>query len=466
MAKTETESRAAAAPALGAGAALSAMIFASRLPPTLDFIVPRRAGWAAFSAAHAALGRPGFRFAFTVAVALLFLGSAGLWLKRAAGAARRVAWTPSELFARAWPLATAFLLARWSFAVWFELSQRAWFPYGSLDALAPLADFAACSAILFAAGRAGLRLLAAKRPSPAAVLVGWAAGTAVVAAFAASAYGAWGSRPPALVALNAPGGFRRYYVVLTEEEGRPSQAAYDMPVASSGAELDPLESLAEKPGVRRLEVLRALYEERAKLMDPEGLRRALSLGARLGDDLGRSLLLAHLASAPPSAEGRAALDALCDESAVRVGPLGASRLALAYARLGDGARAASWAKRAAEGPRGVPEGLLDLSGGGALSPGRISGKVTGERPERVALYRKDSPAAPYLLDAAALSASAEPDGSGRFAFSGLSAGRYYLALAYPSGERRAELRVSGHRGDVVLDARRTAAEVELAARRP
>lgn len=442
MAKTATDARVCAPPALGAGAALAAMLFASRLPITLDFILPRRAGWPLFSAAHEALSRSGPRAAFTAAVSLVLLGSLArcAWLLAAAARERR--WSGRDFFARGLLVALVLLLTRWSFAVWLEVSQKVWFPYGSLDILEAPSNLLVCALIAYcamAAARASLRA----GPAPWRPLLGWTAVNAAAAFAAFSLYGAWSPGRPAVES-------RRLFLVLTEEEGRPGQAAYDLPVA---------ERDVETAGVRRLESLRARYESRAKLMDPAGLRSALMLGVRHHDDLARSLLLDHLAVAPPSPGALGALGALADETAHRVGPIGASRIALAYARLGDAAQGAVWARRASQGPRGIPAGLLDLSGGGALSPGRVSGKVEGLKPLRIALYRKTDPAAPYLLDAAALVAAAEPDVRGRFSFAGLQAGRYYLAFAFEVPGR--ELRVRGHRGDIILDARKPALELPV-----
>jgi len=75
LTKTATDARRALLPAFGAGAALSAMLFASRLPATLDFILPRRAGWPLFAASHEALARPGTRLAFTAGVSLLMIAA-------------------------------------------------------------------------------------------------------------------------------------------------------------------------------------------------------------------------------------------------------------------------------------------------------------------------------------------------------------------------------------------------------
>lgn len=441
MTKTATDARRARAPALGAGAALAAMLFASRLPATLDFILPRRAGWTLFALAHEALSRPWPRAAFTAAVSLLLAVSLARFVWLAAAAARGRAWTPAGFLGRGLALALAVLLLRWSFSIWLEVSQKVWFPFGSMNALEPLANLIVCPLIVFAAMAAALDGLG-PRPAPARALLPWAAANALAAVLAYSAYGAWAAVPAAAES-------RRLFVVLTEEEGRPGQAAYDLPVSA--------EREVPGSGAGRLPALRALYERRAKQMDPAGLRSALMLGVKLNDDLARSLLLDHLSAAPPSPEALGALGALADETAHRIGPMGASRIARAYARLGDAAQAAVWAKRGEAGPRGIPAGLLDLSGGGALKPGRISGRIGGRRPLKAALYRRADPAAPYLLDAAGLVASVEPDAKGRFSFAGLTAGRYYLAFAFevPDGE----LRVSGHRGDLTLDARRASLDL-------
>ena len=443
MTKTGTDARKALAPALGAGAALSAMLFASRLPASLDFILPRRAGWALFALAHEALSHPGPRLAFTVAVSLLLLGAVARFAWLAVAAVRGRKWTPALFLTRGFVLALIVLLLRWSFSVWFEVAQKAWFPFGALDPLEPLANLVFCSLAVYAAMASALVCLS-PRPAPLRPLAGWAAVNALAAAAAVLLWGAW--RPAASSAVES----RRLFVVLTEEEGRPGQAAYDLPIAP-----------APRPpsGTGRLDSLRALYERQAKLMDPVGLRSALMLGVKHGDDLARTLLLEHLSAAPPSPEALGALGALADETAHRVGAMGASRIALAYAHLGDAALASVWAKRGEAAPRGIPAGLLDLTGGGALKPGRISGRLEGSRPLKVALYRKSDPGAPYLLDAAGLVASTEPDAKGRFSFGGLAAGRYYLAFAFEPQAK--EIRVSGHRGDIILDPRKASRELPV-----
>lgn len=439
MTKTATDARGAVVPAFGAGMALSAMLFASRLPVTLDFILPRRAGWPLFVLGFEALSRPATRGVFTAAVSLMLIGSLARFAWLISVAVRGRKWTLVDFLRRGFALALVVLLLRWSFAIWFEISQKVWFPFGSLNVLEPLANLLFCSLLVFGAMLAALARLAPRPPSALRTLLPWAAANALAALLAFSLYGAWS----VMTVADAPGASRRLFVVLTEEEGRPSQAAYDLTVAAEPRLIS---------GVRRLETLRALYEVRAKLMDPAGLRSALMLGVQYNDDLARSLLLEHLCAAPPSPGALGALGALADETVHRIGAIGASRIALSYAHLGDAAQAAVWAKRGEVGPRGIPAGLLDLSAEGALKFGRISGRLEGLKPLRIALYRKTYPGAPYLLDAAGLVASAEPDAKGRFSFRGLTAGRYYLAFAFPAG---ASPGVSGHLGDLVLNARKT-----------
>lgn len=439
--------RRCAFPALGAGAALSAMLFASRLPVTLDFILPRRAGWPLFAFGFEALSRSGPRAAFTAAVCLLFLAAMARFGWLAASAMRGRAWSARDLLARGFVLGLIVFLLRWSFVIWLEVSQKVWFPYGSLNAVEPFANLFVSSAIVCAAMAAALSCLSPKR-TEVRIMWAWAGVNVLAGLLAVFEYGAWFPNP-------APETGRRLFVVLTEDEGRPGQAAYDLPLKAART---------PSTGVARLEGLRQLYETRAKLMDPSGLRSALMLGVKHGDDLARTLLLDHLGAAPPSPEALGALGALADETAHRVGAIGASRIALAYAHLGDAAQAALWAKRGEERPRGIPAGLLDLSGGGALKPGRISGKIAGVMPLRVALYRKSDPMAPYLLDAGALTASTEPDVKGKFSFTGLSAGRYYLAFAFEAPA--AEIQVTGHRGDLILDARKAARDAGTLTIRP
>lgn len=436
------------------------MLFASRLPATLDFILPRRAGWALFAGAFEAFSRRGPRLVFTGAVLAVLASAAGRFLWLTAQSVRRRTWSPRDFLSAGALAALVVLSARWSASIWLELSMTVWFPYGCLDPLEPAAHLVAFSAVAFAAMASIGAFLGPRAPRPLQILYPWTAANLIAAVLASSLYGAW--RPEPVAAEE-----RRLFVVLTEESGRPGRSVYDLPVPAAAADADESERRIEGAGVRRLERLRRLYESRAKLMDADGLRRALLLGVEYGDDLARVLLLEHLSVAPVSSGALGALGALADESAHRIGPLGAARIARAYAHLGDSASAAVWSRRAAEGPRGIPAGLVTATEEEPSKPGRLSGRVAGPRPLAVALYRKTDPGAPYLLDAGALVAAATPSADGRFQFSGLTAGRYYLAFAYEAGSAEGgELTVRGHRGDLTLEANKPVLTLPLLTIRP
>jgi hypothetical protein len=202
---------------------------------------------------------------------------------------------------------------------------------------------------------------------------------------------------------------------------------------------------------RTLPALRALYREEIKRWDLAGLRDALLLGVARGDVLAPPTLLSHSAAVRPSPEALAAVGAVSDEKSWRIGPLGAAALARAYAHLGDRESAARWAGKAGAAG-GVAPGLISLEEGNSLKSGRLTGTLRAPGRARLALYLKTDPAAPYLLEAAGLVASAEPDARGRFSFTGLGAGRYYLAVALSDQNDKGEVSVSGNRGDLILDA--------------
>lgn len=435
--------------ALGAAAALAVMLFASRLPPGPEFFLPRRGGFALYRAAWALLGSPLGRAAFSTAVGLVLLACLAALvyaLVRAAGR-RPAAWSARAGRALG-PLFAAVLAVRLC-ARALDLLQGAWFPYGGMDAREPLVAFLLFALALIPAAAAARLWVAGRRRSATLSLLALAALEAAGAGLAAfSGVG----RP---LPLPADAG-KTLYVVLTDGPRGPGQDAYALSpdVFTASDDRPALRSLAAAPrDARALPALRALYESETKRWDLDGLRDALLLGASRRDPLAPSLLLAHLAAAAPSKASAAALGALADEDVWRVGPLGAAALARAYARLGDAASAARWAAKAGDAG-GVAPGLL-AAAVGPLKPGRISGVVRAPGPVRAALYAKADPAAPYWLDAAGLAASAVPDARGRFAFSGLPAGRYYLAFALPAGDgRRGEVSVSGSRGDLLLDARR------------
>lgn len=435
---------------LVAAAALAAMLFASRLPPGPRFFLPRRGGYVLYRAAWALFAAPAGRAAFSAAVALLLAASAAGWAYALAGAVRGKprSWSARAGLA-AGPLFAAFLAARIvSHAL--DAVQSVWFPYGAMDGREPFAAFALFAPALVAAAVAA-RAWAAGERRRAALWLG-----ALVAADMALALGnaACGVGRP--LGVPEPEGKTLYLVLAAGERGPTTEAYALAPDVFAGADPRPvLRALAARPrDARALPALRALYEEETKRWDPAGLRDALLLGVARRDPLAVSVLLAHAASAAPSPETLAALGAAADESEWRIGPLGAAALARAYARQGDSAAAGRWAAKAG-GPEGIAPGLLGAEAAGALKPGRIAGVLRSPVPARAALYARADPAAPYLLDAAGFVAAAAPDAKGRFSFSGLPAGRYYLAVALPGAEsRRGEVSVSGSRGDLVLDARR------------
>jgi hypothetical protein len=244
---------------------------------------------------------------------------------------------------------------------------------------------------------------------------------------------------------------------MTQGPQGPDHDVYTLaPDVFAGPDPRPaLRALASGPDdARVLPALRALYEEEEKRWDLAGLQDSLLLGADRGDTLAASLLVSHLAAVPPSPAALKALSHLADEDSWRIGPLAAAELSRAYAHLGDAAAAGRWAAKA-DGPLGVAPGLLGPAESGALRSGRITGTLSAPGRARVALYRKADPEAPYLLGAAGLVAAAEPDAKGRFSFTGLTAGRYYLAVAQSAGDDpRGEISVSGNRGDLILDEKR------------
>jgi hypothetical protein len=435
---------------LGAAAVLSAMLFASRLPAGGEFLLPRRGGYALYRAAWALFSTSGGRLAFSSAVLLLLLACAAalaLALRRARPGRLPASWSgragllPGPLFA-------AFLSAR-LVDHFLDLIQLVWFPYGGLDAREPLAAFAA-AALAFVPAAAAARDWVAGRRRRATVLLAALAVLDVSGALFGAANGVGRALPA------RPEG-RTQYVVLTEGENGPSRDVYALPpdVFSGRDDRPELRAFASGPrDARTVPALRALYEDETMRWDPDGLRAALLLGAARGDALAPSLLLARLAAVPPSPQELSALGTLADETRWRVGPLGAAELSRAYAHLGDAEAAARWAAKAGESG-GIAPGLLGAAAGGALKPGRVSGTLRAPSPARVALYLRPDPAAPYLLDAAGFVAAAAPDAKGRFSFTGLAAGRYYLAVAFSAGDGpRGEISVSGSRGDLILDARR------------
>ncbi|MDX6768539.1 MAG: hypothetical protein SF051_03340 [Elusimicrobiota bacterium] len=441
--------RARAAALLGA-VALTAAAFASRLPAGPDFILPRRGGYALFQAAWALLGTPASRTAFAAAVTLMALAASVLLLLelRAAARPRRPRGAAGWAGLVAGPAFAAVLAWRgWSSGQ--DLIQLVWFPWECLDAREPLVVFALTAVLLGVAATASLAWIEGRRKTATRLLLALIAAD-VLGLASTRAYGVGES-------VAAPSPSRTAYTLLTEERDGPGHELYVLAPGAFGPDPRPAlhRLLAGRRDARTLPALRELYRAEAMRWDEEGLRRALLLGASLGDGLARSLLLSHLESARPTPAAVAALGAVADDDAYRIGPVGAARIARVYARLGERERAEAWAARAS-----IPAGLLGLDGGGALRPGRVTGKIKAPPAARVALYRRPDASAPYLLDASAFVGAAEPDASGRFSFEGLGAGRYFLVIAFPAPSQGFPegVSVAGHRGDIVLDSRTAAVE--------
>lgn len=425
---------------LGA-AALTAALFAARLPPGPDFLVPRRGGYALYQAAWAVLGSAGGRRAFSMLVAGAALAAAalllaGLWK---AAKARKPRGGAAWAMLAAGPVIALSLSWR-LFGRACDLLQLVWFPWESYDAREPFVTFLLLAPALCAAAAASRAWVEGRRPAATRLLAALLAAD-VLGGLACAAYRVGEPLPEPAPAKTA-------YVVLTETPEGPGRELYVLSPGAFGPDPRPdlYGRLAGRRDAQTLLALRALYRAEAMRWDEDGLRRALLLGASLGDGLAPSLLLSHLEAARPGPAALGALGALADEDAYRVGPMGAARLARAYAHLGEAASASAWARKAS-----IPAALLGLEAAPLLE-GRVSGSVSGPPALRAALYRRADPSAPYLLDASAFVASAEPDAKGRFAFTGLPAGRYYLAFAFPAGPEglASAPRVSGHRGDIVL----------------
>ncbi|HXT00597.1 MAG TPA: hypothetical protein VN915_07980 [Elusimicrobiota bacterium] len=434
--------------ALGAAAALAAMAFASRLPPGPEFLLPRRGGYALYAAAWRLFAAPHGRALFSALIAFVLLACAAAFawaLRRALPKKRPQGWI-AKLGLAAGPVFAAFLAARAICHV-LDLIALVWFPYGSMDVREPLAVSALGVLVFLPAAAASRAWVAGKRRRATTLLFALVA-LDVGGLLLASAKGVGRESGVSL------GEGRTLYVVLTQTPRGPDREAYSLkPDVFGGSDPRPaLLALASGPAdARVLPSLRALYEQNEKRWDLDGLRAALLAGVNRGDMLAASMLLGHAGAAAPSIELRADLDALADEKRWRVGPLAAAELARAYRHQGDEAAAKAWFEKSGAAP-----GLIAADEDAPLKKSRISGTVKAPAPIRVALYRRADPDAPYLLDASGLVSSGEPDAKGRFSFSGMTAGRYYLAFALPAAEDRGEIQISGNHGDLLLTAKQPA----------
>jgi len=473
--------------------AVAGILTLERLPPSADFILPRRAGFGVFRAAMRVADSPVLRTSVVWSAAALIGLCALILLWRAV---REVGAEWLNFKSRGLPAALGagaflggLLVLAWAFrfcaSLWVDIVQNAWFAPESVDWREPLCTFAA----LWVAAAAGLKAAGSllrwtiREGAPARSQARRAAffgGGLLLAGLALYGWGCWrydlrrGSLAEA-ARLSSSRPVGRTILVLAEKRGRPEVEARSLEYAPAGKtdfsseSLAAVERYASGPRtVFTLPALRWLYWGYTIEMRAEDLRRALLLGHRLGDPLARLLLLESLIVAPPGPQTAGLLDSLADERRYRIGTRAAARMAIAYARLGMKERSAYWERRAALGEGGIPLGLLPLPRSqGALSPGLLRGRVRGARLVRVGLYARGDRYAPYELGPGQLVASASVDRRGRFSFRGLGAGDYFLALVFdsPSGEGR-QARLSGHRGDIRLDARRPSLVLpELAIRR-
>jgi hypothetical protein len=484
------------AAALGLAVALTAAFWLPRLPPGLGGIVPRRAGFGLLSAlidgAQTRAGRAG---AMAAAYALLLVCAGVLaarvrahWRRFAPGLAA-VGWM--ERAARLVCLLAGFYLlargARFGLAAALDILQNAFYAPESMRLAEPLwtaLAFAWFCVVFLRAAAALVEWTLSAGPLALELArdwIGWAAALIVpgVALFLWS-YAAFDAGKPSLAAAAglppAPSGARRL-AILTQERGRAAQQPFLLDLGRPGetdygsARLEAVERyLGAGRSVYERPALRFLYSGRTFEMDPDGLRRALERGVALGDPLARTLLLDNLGCAPAGAATRARLDALADEGRFHVGPAAAERLSAAYARQGDADGARRWRLRVQEIPGAPVAGLLGAVADDAVVPGgaitgTIAGTIAGLRGARVGLYCRLDEYAPYALGPAQLVAAADLGADGRFRFSDLPSGAYFLAVARDVAARpKTPLSLLGHRGDLVLTRRRPIVKVSLRAR--
>ncbi|MDD5628348.1 MAG: hypothetical protein PHU21_04750, partial [Elusimicrobia bacterium] len=381
--------------------------------------------------------------------------------------------------------------ARFASAVWFDLILNAWFAPGDADLREPIlaglgtAGLVGClCAALYALARAAAGrtdfLTAGRGRAQLGLGAAWAAAFLVPALglhlWAAARCDAGAASLAAAAGIPSEPAGRETVLVLTAPQGRADFEVYESATGVPGTadlsepSLRRLEGwLAQKPrSVWRGQARRLLWEGYARRQDVGRLRSSLWAAARGGDALAWFVLARHLAAAPPDALAAGLLDSLADERRWRIGGRAALLLAQAYAHLGLAGPAETWNVRAAQA-LGVAAGLAaPPAAGGALRPGAVRGSIRGLRRARVGLYSRRGPQEPYDLgpDRLVASAWAESAGAagGRFRFSGLAAGDYYLSLAVPAADLpalREAVAVRGHRGDIRLSARRPSAELAL-----
>lgn len=468
------------AAAVACGVFVSGAIYAPRLPVTSDLLLPRRFGFFLFEGAIAAWTRPwaaallstGVLVSAALCVAALawdvfssvrtqpqFVRKLGYGAALARGAAVAVG------------AGVVALLARVALASAVDVVENAWFMPEAVDLREPLILVALFTGVFLAALRAAAgfarwMLLGATRERARAWLIpaGQLALVGVIALGGGSLlYDAGKADAAAAAGLADTEERARLVAVLSNDEGGPQTKVREVTVSAERAAA--LESyLSRGRSVHARAALGQLYTEYTLAMDAPALRRALVRGLEAGDGYARLLLLEHLQAAAPDEDSRRALEALSDESRLRVGPKAAARLALAWARHGEEARAKAWLARAAVGRGALPQGLVELPPQlGPLRPGRVSGRLRAPGRTVAALYLRRDPLQPSVLGPGQLVATALPGKDGRFRFEHLPPGVYYMAVGLEPKTSVApeRLRALGRRGDLTLSRARASIDVPL-----
>lgn len=445
--------RAFIAPSAAAAGITAALAF-PRLPPAAESFIPRHAGFWLVRAAMAVAGRPWGAGAFAVfTAACLVAGAAAaawpVWPRTRSSVralrGRGFGVLAGRLAAGAVGVLVIAAACRLACSLFVEVIENAWFFSQSADLREPLAlwlSLALCLALGLRTAAGFWTWILGERPDLSAAPA-WAAPGAVLLcawlSFGGFAAWRWDEARPS---LGAAAGFvastprRRRVVVLVEDGGKPSPELHVVDFAAPG-EIDYGENnlaaaeayVRRGSSVWRLAALRYLYGGQTLQMDAGALRRALSLGAGLGDGLAAATLAENLAQAPLTQEDSGLLESLADERRYRIGARAAASLAKAYRRFAQADRADYWEKRAADGDGAVAPGLLPRPGA-AARPGVIEGAAFPWQGARAALYSRPPEGEPVSLGPARLVASSPLPASGRFDFRALSEGEYFLALAF------------------------------------
>lgn len=327
-----------------------------------------------------------------------------------------------------------------------DLLQHAWFKPENLDLGEPILAFFAASAsaaLLWLAATSWLSWCL-QAPSPgrrktALAALGYSAALIIaslgISRFARSRFAESSGDLYEAADIPREPRERRGLLILSQGSSGPDYMVHEIVLGSpdvmdySPESLEKLKAYIRRgAGLHLPEALRHLYGGHTIGMSADSLREALFLAHLNGDALARLLLLESLTRAPRGESSARFLDALSDESLYRIGPRAAAMLSAAYGHLGLKERSAYWLGVSRPETGGIPAGLLELPE--KPLDGRIRGVLAGLGRVRAALYYHSDPAAPYSLGASSLVDSQLSDARGRFEFSGLPEGDYFLAFSY------------------------------------